>query len=166
MRPEDEHKIAFKTHQGHYEFRVMAYGLTGAPATFQGLMNTILQPLLRRGVLVFIDDILIYSPDISSHLSLLRQVFTLLTKHQLKIKRSKCKFCQPSLVYLGHEISADGVRTDTKNIAAVKKWPTPANVKEVRGFLGLAGYYWKFVHNFGVLSRPLIDLLKKSAVFR
>lgn len=139
MRPEDEHKIAFKTHQGHYEFRVMVCGLTGAPATFQGLMNTNLQPLLRRGVLVFIDDILIYSMDLEAHVLLLREVFSILTKHQLKIKRSKCKFYQPRLVYLGHEISADGVRTDRKNIEAVQKWATPANVKEVRGFLASQG---------------------------
>jgi hypothetical protein len=166
MRPEDEHKTAFKTHQGHYEFKVMAYGLTGAPATFQGLMNTILQPLLRRGVLVFIDDILVYSKDLHSHLALLRQVFQILTQHQLKIKRSKCKFLQPQLVYLGHEISGAGVKTDQKNIAAVAKWPSPENLKQVRGFLGLAGYYRKFVRNFGIISRPLTDLLKKSSVFR
>jgi hypothetical protein len=165
MRPEDEHKTAFKTHQGHYEFKVMAYGLTGAPATFQGLMNTILQPLLRRGVLVFIDDILIYSKDLQSHLALLRQVFLILTQHQLKIKRSKCKFLQPQLVYLGHEISGAGVTTDQKNIVAVAKWPSPENLKQVRGFLGLVGYYRKFVRNFGIISRPLTDLLKKSSVF-
>jgi hypothetical protein len=166
MRPEDEHKAAFKTHDVHYEFKFMAYGLTSAPATFQGLMNTILQPLLRKGVLVFIDDILIYSSDLATHLQLLRQVFTILTQHQLKIKRSKCKFLQPKLIYLGHEISAAGVCTDAKNISAVEKWPLPTNVKEVHRFLGLAGYYRKFVRNFGILCRPLTDLLKKHAVFR
>jgi hypothetical protein len=166
MRPEDEHKIAFKTHEGHYEFKVMAYGLTNAPAMFQGLMNTILQPLLRKGVLVFIDDILIYSRDLDTHLMLLRQVFHILAHHHLRVKRSKCKFLQPSLTYLGHEISGDGVRTDPKNIQAVQAWPTPSNLKEVRGFLGLAGYYRKFVCDFGIISRPLTDLLKKSSVFR
>jgi hypothetical protein len=120
MRPEDEHKTFFKTHEGYNEFRVMAYGLTNAPATFQGLMNTILQPLLRKGVLVFINDILIYSKDLASHLSLLHQVFQILATHQLKVKRSKCKFLHPSLTYLGHEISGDGVRTDPKNIQAVR----------------------------------------------
>jgi hypothetical protein len=165
MRPEDEHKTFFKTHEGHYEFRVMAYGLTNAPATFQGLMNTILQPLLRKGVLVFINDILIYSKDLASHLSLLHQVFPILATHQLKVKRSKCKFLHPSLTYLGHEISGDGVRTDPKNIQAVQAWPRPSNLKEVRGFLGLAGYYRKFVCDFGIISRPLTDLFKKSSVF-
>jgi hypothetical protein len=143
----------------------MAYGLTGAPATFQNVTNTILQPLLRRGVLVFIDDILIYNKDLPTHVQLLQQVFQILQHHQLRIKRSKCKFAQPQLIYLGHEISGNGVRTDQKNIAAVAKWPTPLNVKEVRGFLGLAGYYRKFVRNFGIISRPLTDLLKKNVVF-
>jgi hypothetical protein len=120
MRPEDGHKTAFKTHEGHYEFRVMAYGLTNAPAMFQGLMNTILQPLLRKGVLVFIDDILIYSRDLDTHLMLLHQVFQILAHHQLRVKHRKCKFLQPSLTYLGHEISGEGVRTDPKNIQAVQ----------------------------------------------
>lgn len=165
MRPEDEHKTAFKTHHGHYEFRVMSYGLTGAPATFQGVMNTVLSPLLRKGVLVFIDDILIYSATLTEHVQLLRQVFQLLTEHQLKVKRSKCSFAQSSLIYLGHVISHAGVSTDPKNILAVQRWPVPTNVKEVRGFLGLAGYYRKFVRHFGVISRPLTDLLKKNVVF-
>lgn len=165
MKPEDEHKTAFKTHNGHFEFRVMSYGLTGAPATFQGLMNTVLAPLLRKGVLVFIDDILIYSKDLTDHVLKLRQVFQILHVHQLKVKRSKCSFAQSTLTYLGHVISKDGVSTDPKNIQAVQQWAVPANVKEVRGFLGLAGYYRKFVRHFGVISRPLTDLLKKHVVF-
>uniref|UniRef100_A0A453EC58 Reverse transcriptase domain-containing protein n=2 Tax=Aegilops tauschii subsp. strangulata TaxID=200361 RepID=A0A453EC58_AEGTS len=166
MRPEDEHKTAFKTHHGHFEFKVMPYGVTGGPSTFQGGMNIVLSPLLRKGVLVFIDDILIHSEDEDSHLSLLQQVFQLLQKHSLKVKLSKCSFAQPKLVYLGHEISGDGVRTDHKNILAVQQWPVPSNIKEVRGFLGLAGYYRKFVRGFAVTSRPLTDLLKKGVVFR
>lgn len=101
MKPEDEHKTTFKTHQGHYEFRVMSYGLTGAPATFQGLMNIIFAPFLRKGVLVFIDDILVYSRNLEDHVKLLRAVLEMLTKHQLKVKRSKCAFAQSSLTYLG-----------------------------------------------------------------
>lgn len=166
MRPEDEHKTAFKTHHGHFEFKVMPYGVTGGPATFQGGMNTILAPLLHHGVLVFIDDILFYSGDLASHIRLLRQVFQLLQYHNLKIKHSKCTFARPQLLYLGHEISGDGVRIDEKNIATVQQWPVPTNVKEVRGFLGLAGYYRKFVRGFAITSRPLTDLLKKGTVFR
>lgn len=155
MKPEDEHKTAFKTHHGHYEFKVMAYGLTGAPATFQGVMNTIFEPFLRKGVLVFIDDILIYSRTLEDHIRLLRAVFSVLTEQQLKVKRSKCVFAQSSLTYLGHVISAQGVSTDARNIQSVLNWPVPSNVKEIRGFLGLAGYYRKFVRYFGLLSWPL-----------
>jgi hypothetical protein len=164
MRPEDEEKTAFKTHNGHFEFRVMSFGLTGAPATFQNTMNTILAPLLRKGVLVFLDDILVYSRTMEEHVDLLRRVFSLLDQHQLKVKRSKCTFAQRQLGYLGHVISAEGVATDPKNIAAVQKWQPP--VKEVRGFLGLAGYYRKFMKNFGQISKPLTDLLKKDSVFK
>lgn len=127
MHPEDEEKTAFKTHNGHYEFRVMSFGLTGAPATFQNTMNTILAPLLRKGVLVFLDDILVYSGTLEEHTIVLRQVFQLLNKHQLKVKMSKCTFAQPQLVYLGHVISAEGVATDPKNIAAVEKMANTCN---------------------------------------
>lgn len=161
MKPEDAHKTAFKTHNSHYEFRVLSYGLTGGLATFQGGMNIVLAPLNRHDVLVFIDDILVYSATMEKHVQLLWQVFQLLDEHQLKIKLSKCSFACLSLTYLAHDISSEGVRTDGRNITAVQKWPTPTNVKEVRGFLGLAGYYRKFVKDFGIISRPLTDLTWK-----
>jgi hypothetical protein len=166
MKPEDECKTAFKTHHGHYEFRVMSFGLTGAPATFQNTMNTMLAPVLRKGVLVFIDDILIYSKDLPEHARLLCQVLELLHAHELKVKRNKCTFARQQLVYLGHVISVEGVSTDPKNITAVMKWERPCNVKQVCGFLGLAGYYRKFVRNFGQISWPLTELLKKDRVFQ
>lgn len=165
MSPCDEHKTVFQMHQGHCEFKVMSYGLTGATATFQHAMNTILAPFLRRFVLVFIDDILIYSPSLAAHVQHVRAVFQLLSEFQLKLKRKKCSFAQPKLKYLGHTISANGVATDGKNLEAVQHWERPICAKEVCGFLGLAGYYRKFVRNFGVISRPLIDLLKKGTVF-
>lgn len=143
----------------------MPYGVTGGPSTFQGTMNIVLAPLLRHGVLVFIDDILVYSSTLSAHIKLLRQVFELLEQHQLHLKMSKCSFAQKQLTYLGHVISAQGVATDEKNTMAVRNWPTPTTVREVRGFLGLAGYYRWFVRNFGIISRPLTNLLKKNTVF-
>jgi hypothetical protein len=123
---------------------VMSYGLTGAPATFQNAMNKIFAPLLRRCVLVFIDDILIYSATLEEHQGHLKAVFQLLAEHQLKVKRSKCTFAQPRLKYLGHIISVEGVATDPKSIEAVRMWPVLENAKDVRKFLGLAGYYRKF----------------------
>jgi hypothetical protein len=139
MAEGDEHKTAFRTHQGLHEFLGMPFGLTGAPATFQGVMNLIFDKLLRHGVIVFMDDILVYSPTLESHLRLLREVLVILQEKQLFVKRSKCLFAQPRLEYLGHVISGNGVATDPAKVAAVRSWPIPQNLKDVRGFLGLTG---------------------------
>jgi len=161
----EEFKTAFQTHSGHYEFRVMAFGLTGGPATFQGAMNTTLAPLLRKCVLVFFDDILVYSRTYEEHVSHVAQVLQLLQQDQWKVKLTKCSFAKRQIAYLGHVISEAGVSTDPRKISAISTWPTPTSVKELRSFLGLAGYYRKFVHHFGVISRPLFDLLKKHTLF-
>jgi len=165
LRPGEEFKTAFQTHVGQFEFKVMAFGLTRAPGTFQEAMNSTLAPYLRKFVLVFFDDILIYSTYWEDHLQHIRLVFELLAKDKWKIKLPKCTFAQQEIRYLGHVISAKGVSTDPSKVTAVANWPTPINVRELRGFLGLAGYYRKFVKHFGVISRPLTDLLKKNSVF-
>lgn len=143
----------------------MAFGLCGAPATFQGAMNTTLAPLLRKCVIVFFDDILIYSATFEDHLTHLQQVLSLLQKESWFVKRSKCKFAQREISYLGHVISDKGVATDNTKVEAVLSWPTPINIKELRSFLGLAGYYRKFVKHFAVLAKPLHQLLKKGMLF-
>jgi hypothetical protein len=137
----DEFKTAFKTHQGHYQFKVMPFGLTNAPSTFQCIMNEILSPFLRKFVLVFLDDILIYSPSLAEHEKHVQKVFDVLRAHKLFLKPSKCSFAQHSLEYLGHIISKDGVSTDPAKTKAMLQWPRPASITEVRGFLGLTGYY-------------------------
>jgi transposase InsO family protein len=161
----EEFKTAFQTHNGHYEYKVMPFGLTGAPATFQDFMNHILSPLLRQCVVVFLDDILVYSDTLERHIEHLEQVFRILQQNQLKLKLSKCKFAQDKLEFLGHMISANGIATDPSKVAVIKDWPIPSSVKEIRSFLGIAGYYRRFVAGFGIICKPLTNLLKKDQLF-
>ena len=144
LQPGEEHKTAFQTHLGQYEFRVMAFGLTGAPGTFQGAMNVTLAPGLRCLVVVFFDDILIYSRSYEDHVQHVALVFQWLAAEKWKIKLSKCKFAQRQVSYLGHVISGLGLATDPAKVQAIQDWPTPSFVHDLRGFLGLAGYYQKF----------------------
>lgn len=138
LAPGEEHKTAFQTHWGQFEFTVMAFGLTGAPNTFQGAMNTTLHPLLRKCVLVFSDDILIYSQTLEDHIIHLQQVLALLEKDGWLSKLSKCRFAKQEISYLGHVISAKGVATDPTKIIAIHAWTRPQDVKQLRSFLGLA----------------------------
>ncbi|CAN6166061.1 unnamed protein product [Urochloa humidicola] len=165
MKEGEEYKTAFQTHHGHFEFRVMAFGLTGAPGSFQDAMNSTLAPFLRKFVLVFFDDILIYSKSFDEHVIHVRQVFEQLSKEKWKVKLSKCSFAQRQVAYLGHVISEKGVATDPKKVSAIAQWPVPINTKELRSFLGLAGYYRKFIKHFGIISKPLTNLLKKHSLF-
>jgi hypothetical protein len=162
MRPKDVHKTAFRTHDGLYEFLVMAFGLCNAPATFQALMNDVLRPFLRHFVLVFFDDILIYSKTWADHLRHLSAVLDELRHHQLFVKRNKCSFATSSVAYLGHVISAAGVAMDPAKVQAIHEWSAPRSAWAVWGFLGLTGYYRKFVHNYGAIAAPLTGLLKKE----
>lgn len=160
MLPEDEFKTAFKTHHGHYQFKVMPFGLTNAPATFQCIMNQVLHPFLRTFVMVFLDDILIYNHSLEEHISHLQQVLEVLRNNKLYLKSSKCTFAQQSLEYLGHIISHKGVATDQSKIQDMLNWLVPTNMTELRAFLGLTGYYRKFVKNYGILAKPLTNLLR------
>ena len=162
MNPADVEKMAFRTHDGLYEFLVMPFGLCNTPATFQALMNDVLRPFLCRFVLVFFDDILIYSASLAKHLHHVRAVLTVLHQHRLFVKRSKCAFGVDCIAYLGHIISAQGVAMDPDKVQAVADWPQPRSARAVRGFLGLAGYYRKFVKDFGAIAATLTALLKEG----
>lgn len=162
---EDEFKTAFKTHQGMYEFKIMPFGLTNAPASFQSIMNRMLEKYWRKFVLVFMDDILIYNNSLEEHIQYLKLVFQTLSENKFFIKASKCEIAKPQLEYLGHLISRAGVATEPSKVVAMSSWPTPQTVKQLRGFLGLTGYYRRFIRQYGVISRPLTQLLKKNTQF-
>lgn len=150
----DIHKTAFRTHEGHYEFLAMPFGLTNAPSSFQALMNSIFKALLRKFVLVFFDDILVYSSSWSDHLVHLREVLNILRHHQLYAKQRKCSFGTSQVKYLGHIISQGSMSMDPSKVDGVLQWPTPVSVKELRGFLGLSGHYKRFIRQYGILAKP------------
>ncbi|GJP40450.1 hypothetical protein CLOM_g132 [Closterium sp. NIES-68] len=160
------HKTAFRTRYGSYEYLVMPFGLTNAPATFQAEMNHILRPLLDECVVVYLDDILIYSHDMKQHVEHLRRVFEILRRERFYVKLSKSEFALEKVQFLGHMVSAQGVHVDPKKIEAVRTWKTPENVKELQQFLGFANYYNRFVPQYAKLAAPLTNLLKKNTPYK
>ncbi|KAK1608773.1 hypothetical protein QYE76_032446 [Lolium multiflorum] len=145
IKKEDVPKTAFVSRYGHHEYLVVPFGLTNAPAIFMNLMNKIFMPYLDKFVIVFIDDILIYSKDKAEHAEHLRIVLQTLREHQLYAKFSKCEFWLDQVEFLGHVINKDGIAVNPSKVAAVLEWEAPKNVKEIRGFLGMAGYYRRYM---------------------
>jgi hypothetical protein len=140
----------------------MPFGLTNAPSTFQSLMNKVFHNYLREFVLVFFDDILVYSSNWAQHMEHVKVVLEILVKQQLYIKRSKCIFGQQEVQYLGHVISPKGVGVDPEKVEAIKTWPKPKTLKAMHGFLGLTGYYRRFIQDYGKIAAPLNRMLKKN----
>ncbi|CAJ2628780.1 unnamed protein product [Trifolium pratense] len=165
IRSSDVSKTAFRTRYGHYEFLVMPFGVTNAPAIFMDYMNRIFQPYLDKFVVIFIDDILIYSKDSQEHAEHLRIVLEILREKKLYAKFSKCEFWLSEVKFLGHVISQGGVSVDQSKVEAVLNWERPRSVTEVRSFLGLAGYYRRFIKSFSQIALPLTRLTRKDTPF-
>ncbi|GJR31352.1 putative reverse transcriptase domain-containing protein [Tanacetum coccineum] len=165
VREEDIPITAFRTRYGHYEFQVMPFGLTNAPAVFMDLMNRVCKPYLDKFVIVFIDDILIYSKTKEEHSEHLKIILDLLKKEKLYAKFSKCDFWLESVQFLGHVINREGVHVDPAKIEAIKNWPVPTSPTEVRQFMGLAGYYRRFIEGFSLIAKPLTKLTQKNKRF-
>ncbi|KAF5807867.1 putative nucleotidyltransferase, Ribonuclease H [Helianthus annuus] len=162
IQEESVPKTAFRTRYGHYEFLVMPFGLTNAPAVFMDLMNRVCKPYLDKFVIVFIDDILIYSRAKEEHEQHLRTILELLKKEKLYAKFSKCEFWIREVQFLGHVVNEKGIHVDPSKIEAIKNWEAPKTPTEVRQFLGLAGYYRRFIENFSKIAQPLTALTQKD----
>jgi hypothetical protein len=166
IRPEDVPKIAFSTRYGLYEYLIMSFGLTNAPAHFIYLMNFVFMPELDKFVIVFIDDILIYSKSEEDHARHLRVILQRLRYHQLYTKFSKCAFWLREVPFLRHIISAEGIVVDPSKVQEVLDWTSPRSVTQICSFLGLAGYYRRFILNFSKITKPMTKLLEKEAKFK
>ena len=165
IAPEDVPKTAFSTPFGHYQFKVLSFGLTNAPATFQYAMNQLFASQLGKYVCVYLDDILIFSKNAAEHEEHLKEVLKILEQNKFYAKLSKCDFNRSELLYLGHIVGAYGIRVDPAKIAAVSSWPVPKDLHEMRSFLGLTNYFRKFVQGYATRCRPLTNLTRKSVPF-
>ena len=145
MKESDEWKTAFKTKYGLYEWLVMPFGLTNAPSTFMRLMNHALHAFIGRFVVIYFDDILVYNKNLDEHIDHLHCVLTILRKEKLYANLKKCSFCMDKVVFLGYVISAKGIEVDEEKVKAIKEWPTPKSIIEVRSFHDLASFYRRFV---------------------
>jgi hypothetical protein len=165
IRESDIPKTAFRTRYGLYEYTVMSFGLTNAPPYFMYLMNNVFMEYLDRFIAVFIDDILIFSKTMEEHEEHLRLVLEKLRSNQLYAKFSKCEFWLTEVTFLGHVISIGGVSVDLGKVKDVLNWMPPTTISEIRSFLGLAGYYRRFIKDFSKIAKPMTKLLEKNKAF-
>ncbi|KAJ0800640.1 putative nucleotidyltransferase, Ribonuclease H [Helianthus annuus] len=162
LRAGDEWKTAFKTRDGLYEWMVMPFGLSNAPSTFMRLMNHVFRSFIGKCVVVYFDDILVFSKDISQHLAHLRDIFTVLREQKLYANMKKCQFITSEVLFLGYLVSGSGIRMDNTKIEAITSWPTPTSLQDVRSFHGLASFYRRFIRDFSSIAAPITDCLKNS----
>jgi hypothetical protein len=156
----DKPKTAFKTSHGLYQFRVVSMGLSNAPSFFQRVMNKVFQNQIGKHVLIYLDDILIFSSTPEEHIKHIQQVFQTLRDNNLSLKTSKCHFFQQELKFLGHIVSKDGIKPDPEKVQAVNNWTEPKNQSDIRAFLGLTNYFKKFIKNYAKIAAPLSELTK------
>lgn len=166
MNPKDEEKTAFSTPLRHYQFARMPFGLKNAPSTFQRLMNTVLSGLQGLQCFVYLDDIVIYASSIPEHSVKLKSIFDRLRTNNLKLQPDKCEFMRREVAYLGHAISENGVSPNPDRIKAISTYPVPKSPKQIKQFLGLVGYYRRFIQDFSKFAKPLTLLLKKDVDFQ
>ena len=165
MNDQDKKKTAFTTKYGLFEFNVMPFGLCNAPATFQQLMDKLLAPYRGKFVEVYLDDITIFSQTFEEHLQHVNIVLDILQEVNLMLNAEKCHFFLTNVTLLGHIISRDGIQPDDEKIVKVKNYPVPTTIRQLRGFLGLASYYRKFIKNFSTIAKPLNQLLEKDVSY-
>lgn len=162
VHPDDVQKTAFSVEYGLYEYVRMPFGLKNAPATLQRVMNNILRNLIGKCCLVYMDDIIVYSTSLQEHLENLTKIFSILENVNLKIQLGKSQFMKKQVNFLGHLVTDEGVKPDPEKIKVIQNWPTPRNPKELKGFLGLLGYYRKFIRDFAKITKPLTAQLRKG----
>ena len=165
IKPGDEWKTAFRTRYGHFEYKVMPFGLTNAPAVFQHMMNHIFREYLDHFVVIYLDDILVFSSSMEEHTRHVRLILTKLREHGLYAKSEKCEFDRTSVEFLGYVISPPGITMDPRKVATIHDWPIPTRLKEVQSFLGFANFYRRFIDRFSTIVQPLISLTRKDVPF-
>ena len=166
VKPADRWKTAFTCRYGHFEWTVMPFGLKNAPATFVRLVDEVFNDYLYKFLIVYLDDLVVYSKNLDDHLRQLELILIRLREHRLYAKLEKCNFMQKQIKFLGHLVSADGIRVNPEKVKAIIDWPTPTSVKDIRSFLGISGYYRKFIQNYSKVAAPLTELLKHEQRFK
>ena len=165
LKPEHKEKTAFCCHMGHFQFIKMPFGLNNAPSTYQRCIDVILMGLKGTDCLVYLDDIICFSTNMEEHVRKSRSILEHLEQPHFKIQPEKCVFATDTVEYMGHICTPLGVRPDPEKVRAIREYPVPKTVRDIRAFIGLAGYYRRHVRNFAELAKPLTNLTKKDIPF-